>query len=244
MRVNEEDGVKELPRQAKGGGARYVYETLKTEILCLDLAPGTPLDETTLAHRFSMSRSPVREALVRLSADGLVKMLSNRSTLVSPVDLTDFPRYVEALDLQQRVNTRLAAKHRSVADIDNMLAQAKAFDEAVRSNDYLSMSATNRDFHMAVAEAGRNPYLSRCYGALLDEGRRFLHMHFDYLESSSAEELLTPEHYDIVDAIKEMDVERADRLAHQHTRQFHDRFMNFMRANYLTDFDLEPSPGL
>lgn len=84
---------------------------------------------------------------------------------------------------------------------------------------------------MAVAKAGRNPYLSRCYGALLDEGRRFLHMHFDYLESSSAEELLTPEHYDIVDAIKEMDADRADRLAHQHTRQFHDRFMHFMRAN-------------
>lgn len=230
-------------RQAKGRGAKFVYEQLRREILTLELAPGVPLDETTLARRFAMSRSPVREALVRLSADGLVEMLSNRSTLVAPVDMAGFPRYVEALDFLQRINTRLAAKFRSAEDLDRMQVRAEAFDKACAANDYLQMSATNRDFHMSVAEAGKNHYLARAYGQLLDEGRRILHMHFDYLRSSTTDQMLTSEHFDMVEAIRRQNVAEADRLAHDHTRQFHDRFMNFLQAQYHDDFSFEVFSG-
>ncbi len=226
-------------RQAKGGGAKFVYQELRKEILSLELEPGQPLDETSLAHRFAMSRSPIREALVRLSADGLVAMLSNRSTLVAPIDLANFPRYVEALDFLQRINTRLAAKFRTDQDIEVMTKEAMAFDEAGQDGNYLQMSATNRDFHMAVAKAGKNTYLGRAYGQLLDEGRRILHMHFEFIQSSTSDHLLTLEHFEITKAIQDQDVELADRLAHAHTRQFHDRFMNFMRASYFDDFDFE-----
>ncbi len=228
-----------LQKQAKGGGAKFVYEELRTEILSLELVPGQLLDETSLAHRFAMSRSPIREALVRLSADGLVEMLSNRSTLVAPIDLANFPRYVEALDFLQRINTRLAAKFRTGLDIENITKEATAFDKAGQAGNYLKMSATNRDFHMAVASAGKNTYLARAYGLLLDEGRRILHMHFDFIQSSPKDHLLTSEHFAIIDAIENQDVGLADKLAHDHTRQFHDRFMNFMRVNYIDDFNFE-----
>ena len=238
-------------KQAKGGGAKFVYQELRKEILSLELEPGQPLDETSLANRFAMSRSPIREALVRLSADGLVEMLSNRSTLVAPIDLANFPRYVEALDFLQRINTRLAAKFRTDHDIEGMTSEAVAFDDACKDGNYLKMSATNRDFHMAVAKAGRNTYLGRAYGQLLDEGRRILHMHFEFIQSSESDHLLTSEHFEITKAIQDQDVELADRLAHAHTRQFHDRFMNFMQASYFDDFDFEsfdpisprPRPG-
>ncbi|WP_209424698.1 GntR family transcriptional regulator [Pararhodobacter sp. SW119] len=230
------------PRQSRGTGARYVYEALKHEILTLSLAPGKPLDETLLAHRFGMSRSPVREALVRLSADGLVEMLANRSTLVAPIDLAEFPRYVEALDFLQRINARLAARNRSEDELDRMRALAEAFDAACRVNDYLEMSATNRDYHMSIAEAGRNRYLARSYGQLLDEGRRILHLHFDYLQSSETDGILHSDHYDMIDAIRARDVEEADRLAHKHTLQFHDGFLNFMRARYDDGFVFDPAP--
>ncbi|WP_417742791.1 GntR family transcriptional regulator [Salipiger sp.] len=226
-------------KQAKGLGARHVYETLKKEILTLALEPGSPLDETSISQRFAMSRSPVREALVRLSADGLVEMLSNRSTLVAPINLAEFPRYVEALDFLQRINTRLAARYATATDIKQMRALAKAFDDACRANDYLAMSATNRDFHMSIANAGRNLYLARSYGQLLDEGRRILHMHFDYIRRSDTDALLNPEHYEMVDAIEKRDIGLADRLAHEHTRQFHNRFMEFLRARYDDDFEFE-----
>ncbi|GGG83891.1 GntR family transcriptional regulator [Salipiger pallidus] len=226
-------------KQAKGLGARYVYDELKREILTLDLEPGAPLDETTLSERFAMSRSPIREALIRLGAEGLVVTLSNRSTLVAPVNLAEFPRYVEALDFLQRINTRLAARHRTDADIVAMEKLARAFDQACEGNDFLAMSASNRDFHMAVAEAGKNFYLARSYGHLLDEGRRILHMHFEFIQNSESDELLNSDHVDMIEAIRRQDVAKADQLAHDHTRQFHRRFVNFLAAKYDDDFDFE-----
>lgn len=65
-----------------------VYDTLRSEILALALQPGQLLDETTLAERFDMSRSPVREALIRLAGEELVVTLSNRSTIVAPIDMS------------------------------------------------------------------------------------------------------------------------------------------------------------
>lgn len=229
----------EQARQSRGSGSRHVYDVLKREILTLVLAPGKPLDETLLAQRFGMSRSPIREALVRLSADGLVEMLTNRSTLVAPIDLAGFPRYVEALDFLQRINARLAARFRTDADLARMETLVRAFDDACRVSDRLEMSATNRDFHMAVAEAGRNPYLARSYGQLLDEGRRILHLHFDYLQAAETEGILHSDHYDLIEAVRARNVEEADRLAHKHTLQFHDGFMNFMRARFEADFRFE-----
>ena len=228
-------------KHAKGRGSKFVFDELKREILSLALQPGTPLDETSLSERFEMSRSPVREALVRLSAEGLVVMLSNRSTLVAPINMAEFPRYVEALDFLQRINTRLAAQNRTDSEIALMEKAAVAFDRACSNNDYLAMSATNRDFHMAIASAGKNPYLTRSYGQLLDEGRRILHMHFDYIKASTTDSLLGSEHQDMIDAIRARDIGAADRLAHEHTRQFHNRFVEFLSARYSDDFDFDLS---
>ena len=177
-------------KRVKGSGVREVYESLRKEILTLGLEPGALLDEKTLADRFKLSRSPVREALIRLAGEGLVVTLANRSTLVAPFDLITFPKYIEALDLSQRVNTRLAAQLRSEADISGIRDRQKAFVDAIHRNDYLEMTDTNKAFHMAIAAAGKNPYFAAQYSRLLDEGRRMLHIHFDFLAQS--EPLLSP----------------------------------------------------
>lgn len=231
------------PKRAKGMGVRFAYETLRDEILSLVLAPGALLDETSLADRFGMSRSPVREALIRLAGDELVVTLSNRSTVVAPIDIQSFPKYVEALDIAQRMNTRLAAELRTEADLVQMARHQKAFMQAVAAGRHLDMSETNKAFHMAIAEAGRNPYLGSFYGRLLDQGRRMLHLHFEYLETERDGRLLTDEHDEMLEAIRDRDVERADRLAHAHTRQFQSNFVEFMKQNYLRDVKIGPRPA-
>ena len=227
-------------RRTRGGRSSAVYETLHREILTLALSPGEPLDETQLSQRFGMSRSPIREALNRLAMQGLVVMLTNRSTLVAPLDLAKFPRYVEALDLLQRVNTRLAAQHRTYDDIARMRRLADAFDDSLVEYDHFEMSSTNKAFHMAIAEAGRNPYLAQQYDALLDEGRRLLHLHFDFLGKSTVDRPLASEHHEMINAIEARDLDGADRLAHAHTRQFHDRFMEYLQTSYGAGFELDP----
>ena len=219
-------------RRVRGTGMRFAYETLRDEILTLALAPGQLLDETTLADRFGMSRSPVREALIRLAGEELVVMLPNRSTIVAPLDVTAFPKYVEALDLAQRVNTRLAAGLRSEEDLVAIAAAQVRFEAAVATGNHLAMSEANKGFHMAIAAAGKNPFLAGFYERLLDQGRRILHLHFDYIERTSDGYLLTGEHVEMLEAIRARDVEQADRLAHAHTRQFRDNFIRFMAQNY------------
>lgn len=225
-------------KRAKGTGSRHAYEALRDEILSLTLAPGELLDETTLADRFGMSRSPVREALIRLAGDDLVIMLANRSTIVAPIDVASFPKYVEALDIAQRMNTRLAASLRSAEDLKAIARRQKEFQAAVRTGRYLAMSEANKQFHMAIAAAGKNPYLSAFYEKLLDQGRRMMHLHFAFLERSEGP-LLTSEHDEMLEAIRDRDVARADALAHAHTRQFRDNFIDFMKENYSAAMSLE-----
>ena len=113
---------------AKGTGAQFVYERLREEILSLVLAPDENLDEARLVARFGLSRTPVREALIRLAADGLVTMLPNRGAQVAALGLMDFPRYVEALDLLQRAVTRLAALRHDAHDLARLRTAEAAFE--------------------------------------------------------------------------------------------------------------------
>ena len=225
-------------QRIKGTGVKSVYETLRAEILTLALAPSQMLDETSLAERFGMSRSPIREALIRLAGDDLVVTLPNRSTIVAPIEIAGFPKYVEALDIAQRMNARLAAALRSDEDLKILKRRQADFVSAVRGAKHLEMSEANKAFHMAIAQAGRNSYLTDFYERLLDQGRRMLHMHFKFLERSPGARLLTDEHDEMIAAIAAKDVGRADALAHSHTRQFRDNFIDFMKENYATDIDL------
>jgi DNA-binding GntR family transcriptional regulator len=219
-------------KRVRGTGWKRAYETIRDEILALTLAPGTYLDETSLAERFGMSRSPIREALIRLAGEDLVVTLANRSTVVAPIDVMSFPKYVEALDLAQRMNTRLAAEFRTDADLVHIAKRQKTFETAAKSGHHLSMSEANKQFHMAIAEAGRNRYLADFYGRLLDQGRRMLHLHFDFLERTQNGYLLTSEHGLMLEAIRNRDAALADQLAHAHTRQFRDNFIDFLKENY------------
>ncbi|MGH8858156.1 MAG: FCD domain-containing protein [Polaromonas sp.] len=90
----------------------------------------------------------------------------------------------------------------------------RKFEVAVKTGDHLAMSETNKDFHMAIADAGRNLYLAGFYERLLNQGRRMLHMHFELLERTHEGYLLTDEHNDMLAAIEAKDVARADELAH------------------------------
>ncbi len=227
-------------KRIKGPGWKSVYDALRAEILTLALAPGQPLDETTLAARFGLSRSPVREALIRLAGEELVVTLANRSTIVAPLELASFPKYVEALDITQRMHARLAAQLRTEADLESIARRQRAFEAALKTRDHLAMSEANKNFHMAIARAGKNPYLIAFYERLLDQGRRMLHMHFEFLERTPGSQMLTGEHDEMLAAIAARDIERADALAHAHTRQFRDNFIRFMSETYAGDMSLDP----
>jgi DNA-binding GntR family transcriptional regulator len=202
----------------RGEGVKLVYDTLRDEILDLTLPPGSAIDEIQLADRLSMSRTPIREALVRLASDGLVTTLPNRSTVVSNIDFLNLHTFFDALTLMYRVTTRLAAEHRLPADLERIRELQASFARAVEAQDALSMIATNRDFHAAIADAGRNPYYTGLFCRLLDEGRRILRIYYSSFDDRLPHRYVV-EHEDMIAAIEARDVELADRLATAHADQ-------------------------
>lgn len=202
----------------RGEGVKFVYDTLRDEILDLTLPPGSAIDEIQLADRLSMSRTPIREALVRLASDGLVTTLPNRSTVVSNIDFLNLHTFFDALTLMYRVTTRLAAEHRLPDDLERIRELQAAFALAVEDQDALAMIATNRDFHAAIADAGRNPYYTGLFCRLLDEGRRILRIYYSSFDDRLPHRYVV-EHEDMIAAIEARDVELADRLATAHADQ-------------------------
>lgn len=206
------------PDRKRGSGVRYVYDVLREEILDLKLPPGTQIDENQLAERLRMSRTPIREALVRLAGDGLVTTLPNRSTVVSNIDLMKLHSFFDAITLMYRVTTRLAGQNRTDADLAAIRAHQAAFVRAFQAGDARAMIATNRDFHAAIGAAGGNPYFQSLFLRLLDEGRRILRLYYSSFDAGLPVHIVT-EHEDIIAAIEARDIEACDRLAQAHADQ-------------------------
>ncbi|WP_306258576.1 GntR family transcriptional regulator [Pararhizobium sp. IMCC21322] len=201
-------------RRKRGSGATLVYQELRDEIIDLVLPPGSAIDEIQLAARFDMSRTPIREALVRLAAEGLVTTLPNRSSVVSNIDFLN----LNALSLMHRVTTRLAAQYRTDDDLEDIRAKQAIFAQAVETRDVLAMIATNRDFHAAIAAAARNTYFETLFNRVLDEGRRIMRLYYSSFDDCLPEQYLK-EHDLMIEAIAAGDVETADQVASAHADQ-------------------------
>ncbi|WP_226626587.1 GntR family transcriptional regulator [Alloyangia pacifica] len=214
----------------RGEGVSHVYEILRNEIIELKLVPGSPIDETLLSERFAMSRTPIREALVRLAADGLITTLTNRTTIVSNIDFLQMGAFFDALTLMYRVTARLAASNHVAEDIPAIRAHQATFAAFVEERNVLGMIAANRDFHVAIAEAGRNPYYTALFKRLLDEGRRILRLYYHSYDDNLPRQYVT-EHEDIISAMVARDVERSDALAIAHADQIVRQIRSYISAD-------------
>jgi DNA-binding GntR family transcriptional regulator len=233
--------AQDMQGQGRGYGAQAIHRALRSEILALDLAPGQLIDEAGIAERFGVSRSPVREALVRLAGEGLVNSLPNKGTVVTPVALDAFPKWIDALDLVQRAVTRLAALMRSEDELARIEAADARFLAAVDASDVMGMIDANRTFHMEIAEAGRHRYLTEAYGRLLDEGRRPLRLYFRSYGDTLPPDLAGA-HARIVAAIGDRDADRAEQMAAAHAEEVHQRFVAYMTQRQTRDIAVGAAP--
>lgn len=235
-----QDDSDPAPR-TRGTGARLVYDGLRREILSLALDPGSPLDETSLSERFAMSRTPVREALQRLIAEGLATTLPNRNTVVTPIDFARLPAYFEALTLMYRVTTRGAALKAAGADLSAVRERQREFAAAVEAHDALAMIEANREFHVAIAEIHDNFYFTALFAKLLDEGRRILRLYYSSFDDALPRQYVE-EHDELVSAIERGDVLSADRLAAAHAAQIVRQIQEFLARDLRDPIDLSDTP--
>lgn len=232
----ESEDLAAEPRK-RGHGVQKVYEKLRQSILDLTLPPGSPLDEMRLAEEFNLSRTPIREAMVRLAAEGLLTTLPNRNTIVASIDFINLPVYFEALTLMYRVTTRSAAVHRRPEHLVRIRLYEAAYADAVTRRDALGMIASNRDFHVAMAEAGGNTYFTQLFARLLDEGRRVLRLYYQSFGDDLPHQYVD-EHNDMVTAVEAGDADRAEALAATHAAQIVRQIQSYLARDTASGVDL------
>jgi DNA-binding GntR family transcriptional regulator len=241
------DGAITARSAAKGSNARQVYESLRGRILNLDLRPGADLDESTLVEMYGVSRTPVREALIRLGAEHLVTLLPNRGARVAPIDLQTLDAFFEALNLTQRAVTRWAAIRHSAAHLRPIRAAMKAVEVVAARGDAAAVTDRNCDFHLAIADAAGNDYVADAYRRMLLEGLRLSRISLTFKldrDNSLAAHIdkVLDDHRVIVEALVARDADRAEALGGTHAWLFRDRVvknLTFVQADEITIEDRE-----
>jgi len=158
---------------AGGGGAAKdrAYAHVKDAILSGALAGGTLLTEGEVADAVGVSRTPVREALLLLEAEGLLRLYPKRGALVVPVSPDEVRDVMETRLLVERHAVRCAA--RRGAEVQAALDAAIAAQERHRAGgDRAAFVEADRAFHRVLVEAAGNAILLRLYDSLQDRQRR------------------------------------------------------------------------
>lgn len=189
--------------------ADQIHATLSAQIVAGQLRPGDPLGEAALAERFNMSRTPVREALQRMAAEGLVERGARRAFIVRRMTPADLGHMFEALGEIEALCARLAA-HRMTPIARAQLSEILVAD-CHTHDDY---AALNRRFHDALRLGAGNQVLS---DLLADLNRRTLpwrnaqfHSNDGRMDSSRRE------HHAILGAIVAQDGDKAAALMRDH----------------------------
>lgn len=220
-------------------GTESIYREIRRAILRLKFAPGSELEEGILSRQFGVSRTPVREALIRLSSEGLVRMQRGRGARVATLDLGNLRDFLEGLDLLQRAVTRLAAIRRTQSDLEAIEFHLIAFEGECGCLDNSGVNEANYAFHWAVCEAAHSVHLSAAYARVLAEGLRVAHLCFS--EHQNAHRSLPAhlaqtmdDHRTMFEAIRSRDADAAERIAGEHVLLFKNRVADTLMSSELT----------
>lgn len=144
----------EEPRSAK----ERVYDTLLEWLIYGTILPGEKLNEMELAAYFNVSRTPVREALMLLAADGFVDVIPNRGSFASRLSMTDADAVYTAISAVQSDIARLACGRCREADRKELERMNEAYIRSF-SGEISDILRADEQFHDAVAKLAGNPYL-------------------------------------------------------------------------------------
>lgn len=198
-----------------GTTAEAVYQALRRGIIDGNLAPGERLRSEALANEMRVSRTPVREALRKLEAEGLVAQKGSRLVVraFSERDLTEQFYVREALE---GMAARLAAENATSAEINEIRELLEDMEVVRARGDIGALRRLTGEFHQLVCHASHNNRLLQSLQVLLDYVRQ-MQTSTLYNEGRAAQAL--EEHRALLSAIEARDSDRAERLAREHRRK-------------------------
>nr|WP_112473129.1 GntR family transcriptional regulator [Streptomyces sp. ST1020] len=205
------------PAPTRQPAADRVYAHVKQGVLDRRYEGGTLLTEGELADAVGVSRTPVREALLRLEVEGLIRLYPKKGALVLPVSAQEIADVVETRLLieEHAVRKVVPAPAGLVERLAELLERQK--EEAGRG-DLAAAAVTDRCFHAEIVRSGGNEILTRLYDQLRDRqlrmGVAIMHAHPDRIAKSLVE------HEQILDALRAGDAEAAVSVVRRHVDWF------------------------
>jgi DNA-binding GntR family transcriptional regulator len=188
-----------------------VAELLRQRIFRRELEPGSWIDEMKLAEEYGISRTPLREALKVLAAEGLVTMKVRRGAYVTEVSDQDLREVYHLLALLESDAAGVVAERASDAELKELKSLHAELEKAVRDRD--RFFSLNERFHMRLLELAGNRWRNQMVADLRKVMK--LNRHNSLLKSGRIQESLT-EHRAVVDALVARDAAGARERMQRH----------------------------
>ena len=188
-----------------------IYRKLREEILDCSLKPGSDLREQRLASRFSVSKSPVRDALLRLERESLITIAPRQGYRVAPISLSD-AREMFRLRAVLEMASALEAARSATDDGLESLDRFRTFRGGEGSAGFI---AYNRDFHCALVRLSGNRRMTAAACDLIEQMNRLVKISVATMRERRSGGLVR-EHCAIIDALQARDGRRASALLRAH----------------------------
>jgi DNA-binding GntR family transcriptional regulator len=201
-----------------------IYNSIRQAILTCEFQPGQELREQELAARYRVSRSPIRDALLRLDQENLVTVLPRQGYCVNPISVADVK---EIFSLRTLIEPACAA---AAARADEAALQAldrfRGFmDEEFDETTFVEY---NRSFHSAIADLSGNRRLAAAALSIVEQFERLVLLCRPASDLESTRRMCG-EHDAIIDALQARDADRASRLSYQHAESAQERLATALR---------------
>ena len=193
------------------------YEFTKGRVLDSTFAGGDLITEGEVADALGMSRTPVREAFLRLEGEGLLRLYPKRGALVVPVSVGEIEAVVETRMLVERFALDKVLANGSAAAVADALDIAiAAQEEFAAAGNTDGFVAVDREFHTTFVTAAGNPIVTGLYDSLRDRQQRMIIT--SLLRDRQRVASILVEHRQIAAAIRAGDLARADAVLVAHLR--------------------------
>ena len=243
-------GAKQRPllRQRPSSQTEAGTDLLRDRIIDLSLAPGSRIDEKSLMARFGFGRTPLREALNRLAAEGLVILEPKMGAYVQKLDLTNVSELLEAYFAAERLIGWFCdfgdpALPGDLEDIQRELEQA------VQTRNLLGMVRLNSDFHDRIALSGNNSYVLQFSRRMHNEAKRlaFFVYHLEAKERgrlSAQMDRILSDHRAIMQAIREADRDKLLLMLDEHAAKLQNCLSYLLTTNRAGGLPSTPGSSL
>jgi DNA-binding GntR family transcriptional regulator len=193
--------------------SQKVYRVLKTEIVKGFLEPGTKLLENKLAEEMHVSRTPIREAIQKLAAEGFIKIAPNQTLIVTEVSLEDVKEVLQIRGVLEGLAARIAAKKITRQEIDELEEIVTQMGLYVTKKDLTSYCQVDDEFHNLILNVCGNKWIIQIRDNLSNFIYRF---RIKSLSVPGRLKCSFEEHRKIMESLKKHNSEEADKLSQIH----------------------------